>query len=228
MKKTKRKSLLKGFAFRILYPLSQKYLSKERSFRYKDTTVRVFPGVFHPGFFFSTKFLLNFIEKLNFDKRFFLEIGAGSGLISIFAAKRGGIVTASDISITAVNNIQKNAGLNSVKIDVVHSDLFDRLPNRRYDYIIINPPYYKINPVNEKEFAWYGGDDLQYFRKLFSQLGNNAHENTNVIMVLSDEADLDMIKSIASEFKFSMKEVQHKRTWGENHFIFEIQSEENL
>ena len=47
---------------------------------------------------------------------------------------------------------------------------------------------------------------------------------TNVIMVLSDEADLEMIKSIAEEFNFGMKEVIHKKTWGENHFIFSIKS----
>ena len=228
MKQQKKKSLFKSLAFRLLYPLSENYLSKERSYSYKGITVTVFPGVFHPGFFFSTKILLKFLEKVELTKKYVLELGAGTGLISIFAAKRGGFVTASDISLTAVYNIEKNVKMTDANVEVVHSDLFDDVPIRRYDYIIINPPYYKKTPSSEKEFAWFGGDDFQYFRKLFTQLGNNIYENTNVIMVLSDEVDLEMIKSIAAEYKFLMKEVFHKKIWSENHFIYNIKSTEAL
>jgi release factor glutamine methyltransferase len=221
----KKKSILKSLAFRILHPASEKYLSKERTYTYKGITVTVFPGVFHPGFFFSTKLLLNYFENIDLRKKYVLELGAGSGLISIFTANKGGYVTASDISLTAVYNIEKNVKMTNANVEVVHSDLFDDIPPRRYDYIIINPPYYQKTPSSEKEFAWYGGDDFQYFRKLFSQLGNNIYENTNVIMVLSDEADLEMIKNIADEFNFVMKELFHKKTFGENHFIFKIESD---
>jgi release factor glutamine methyltransferase len=222
----KKKSLFKSLAFRILYPASEKYLSKERDYKYKDVTVTVFPGVFHPGFFFSTKILLKYIEKIDFVEKYVLELGAGTGLISIYAAKRGGFVTASDISLTAVYNIEKNVKMTDANVEVVHSDLFDDIPNRRYDYILINPPYYRKTPSSEKEFAWFGGDDFQYFRKLFSQLSNNFYENTNALMVISDEADLEMIRSIAREYKFSMEEVFLKKTWGENHFIYNIKSVE--
>lgn len=228
MKNTKKKSIFRKIGFRILYPLSEKYLSKERSYKYKDITVTVFPGVFHPGFFFSTNLLLKYIEKLELNEKYILELGAGSGLISLYAAKRGAFVTASDISLTSVYNIEKNVKMNDANVEVIHSDLFDDIPHRRNDYIIINPPYYKKTPVSEREFAWFGGDDFQYFRKLFTQLGNNIYENTNVLMVISDEADLEMIKSISAEYKFLLKEVFHKKIWGENHFIYSIKSTESL
>lgn len=224
MKPPKKKSFFKSLVFRILYPVSEKYLSKERSYRYKDITILVFPGVFHPGLFFSTKILLKYLEKIELNQKYVLELGAGTGLISIFSAKRGGFITASDISLTAIYNMEKNVKMNDANVEVIHSDLFDDIPHKRYDYIIVNPPYYKKTPTSEKEFAWFGGDDFQYFRKLFSQLGNNFYENTNLIMVLSDETDLDMIKSIAAEYKFSMNEVFHKKMWGENHFVFNIKS----
>lgn len=220
----KRKSILKSLAFRILHPASEKYLAKEKTYTYKGTMVTVFPGVFHPGFYFSTKLLLKYFEDINVQKKYILELGAGTGLISIFTANKGGYVTASDISLTAVYNIEKNVKMTNANVEVVHSDLFDDVPHRKYDYIIINPPYYKKTPTSEKELAWFGGDDFQYFRKLFSQLGNNYYENTNVIMALSDEADLEMIKSIAREFNFTMKELFHKKTWGENHFIYKVKS----
>lgn len=224
MKKGKKKNFLKSLAFRILYPTSEKYLSKERIYTYKGTTVTVFPGVFHPGFFFSTKLLLKYFEDIDLRKKYILELGAGTGLISIFTANKGGYVTASDLSLTAVYNIEKNVKMTNANVEVVQSDLFDDVPHRRYDYIIINPPYYRKTPSSEKEFAWLGGDDFQYFRKLFEQLNKNIYENTNVVMVLSDEADLEMIKSIAKEYNFSLQEKHRKKTWAENHYIFNIKS----
>ncbi len=47
-------------------------------------------------------------------------------------------------------------------------------------------------------------------------------------MIISDEADLEMIKSISAEYKFLLKEVFHKKKWGENHFIYNITSTESL
>lgn len=165
---------------------------------------------------------------LDLNQKYLLELGAGSGLISIYSAKKGAFVTASDISLTAVHNIEKNSKMNDASVEVVHSDLFDGIPQRRYDYIIINPPYYKKSPSSEKEFAWFGGDDFQYFRKLFSQIGSFIFENTNVIMVLSDDTEIDMIKSIAQDSKFTMKEVLRKKIWGEEHFIFNIRIADNF
>jgi len=222
MTNKKKKNFLKSLAFRIIYPISEKYLSKEREYTYKDIKIIVFPGVFHPGLYFSTKFLLKYLEKIDLDKKYFLELGAGSGLISVYASRQGAFVTASDISLTAVYNIEKNTKMNDANVEVLHSDLFDEIPNRNYDYIIINPPYYRKSPSIEKEFAWYGGDDFQYFRKLFSQLGNHIYENTNVIIILSDEAEIDMIKSIAGEYKFILEESDRKKIWGEQNYIFSV------
>lgn len=222
----KKNNFLKIIGFRILYPALEKYLSKERNFNYKGIPIVVFPGVFHPEFFFSTKLLLQYLDKINFNKKYVLELGAGTGLISIFAARKGGYVTASDINLTAVYNIEKNVKMTNANVEVVHSDLFDDIPQRRYDYIIVNPPYYQKTYSSEKEFASLGGDDFQYFRKLFSQLGNNYYENTKVIMIISDEADLEMINSVAKEFNFVIEVSFHKNTWGENHFIFRVKSTE--
>jgi release factor glutamine methyltransferase len=112
--------------------------------------------------------------------------------------------------------------MNDANVEILHSDLFDEIPNRNYDYIVINPPYYRKSPTIEKEFAWYGGDDFQYFRKLFSQLGNYIYENTKVIIILSEEAEIDMIKSIAGEYKFILEESDRKKIWGEQNYIFSV------
>src|SRR5689334_9483774 len=104
-------------------PLLVKYLSKTRTYSYKGITLEIPPQVFHPGFFFSTKLLLRYIEKDRFQQRSFLELGAGSGLLSIYAATRGAVVTATDINPVAIECIRKNAIANRTKIELIHSDL---------------------------------------------------------------------------------------------------------
>lgn len=73
----------------------------------------------------------------------FLELGCGSGLISIAAAKKGARVTASDINPVAVEFLVKNSEENKVEIEVIESDLFNDIPKQPFDIIAINPPYYK-------------------------------------------------------------------------------------
>ena len=216
------KSLIKKVLFPVLKSVYKIYLSKEKSFSYKGINVRVMPGVFHPGLFFSTKLLIEYISKYDLKDKNVLELGAGSGLISIYCANQNAIVIASDINPTAVENIKKNAKLNSVNIKVVESDLFDRIETKEFDYIIINPPYFPKNPNNDEEFAWFCGNDFQYFKKLFSQIGNYVNIDSKIIMVLSEDCDIEMIKKIGKQSLFVFTKCYEQKVWGEMNYIFEI------
>ncbi len=216
------KSFLKKLLFPVLKSVYNIYSSKERSYSYKGINVRVMPGVFHPGLFFSTKLLIEYISKYDLNDKNVLELGAGSGLISVYCAKLKANVTASDINPIAVENINQNAKLNSVNIKVVESDLFDRIETKEFDYIIINPPYYPKNPNNEEEFAWFCGNDFQYFKKLFNQIGNYVNNDSKIIMVLSEDCDIEMIKKIGEQSHFIFTKCYEQKIWGEMNYIFEI------
>lgn len=216
------KSLLKKLLFPVLKSAYNIYASKERSYFFKGINVKIMPGVFHPGFFFSTKLLIKYISKYNLKDKTFLELGAGSGLISIYCAMQNAMVTATDINPTAIKNIIKNAELNNVKLDVIESDMFDRIEIRKFDYIIINPPYFPKNPKNEEELAWFCGNDFQYFKKFFSQLKDYKTEATIVLMILSEDCDLQQITSIANENHFSMNIVFQKKVFREANYIYTI------
>ncbi len=216
------KSLLKKSLFPILSFAYNFYSKKERSFCYKEINIKVMPGVFHPGFFFSTKILIEYLSKLKLSGKNILELGAGSGLISVYCAKQNAKVTSSDLNPTAIENIRKNTELNNVKIEAIESDLFDKIERQYFDYIIINPPYFPKNPKNEKEFAWFCGEDFEYFKKLFAQLNNFKSKETFVLMILSEDCDLQRITSIANENHFSMNIVFQKKVFGETNYIFRI------
>ncbi|MBT8382758.1 MAG: methyltransferase, partial [Ignavibacteria bacterium] len=198
------------------------YTSKEREFSYKDITVTVKPGVFHPGLFISTKVFLKFIDELIVENKSFLELGAGSGIISTLAAKKGAEVYASDISRTSVGNVKLNAERNNVDVNSIESDLFKNIPNRHFDFIIINPPYYKKDPETEEEYAWFCGSNYEYFINLFNSLQDYIDKNSKVFMILSEVCEVKKIKSIGESKGFIWKIEQCKTVWGEKNFIFSL------
>ena len=81
-----------------------------------------------------------------------LELCTGSGCIAIACAHafENASVVASDISADAlaVAEINRhNHGLED-RLELVQSDLFENVPNRKYDLIVSNPPY-----ISEQEMA---------------------------------------------------------------------------
>ncbi len=206
----------------ILKKLAKVYTRKEREYSYNNISVKVLPGVFHPGLFISTKVLLNFVNTLKFEGNSFLELGAGTGIISILAAKKGAAVFASDISGKAVQNIELNAAKNNVQINIFTSDLFKNIPYMQFDYIIINPPYYSRDPGEEEEYAWFCGSNFEYFQSLFNSLSNYIGKDSKVFMILSEVCDIQKIKSIGLENEFAWKIKMKKQFLGEKNYIFEI------
>ena len=198
------------------------YLSADRKFRYRNISLTVLKGVFHPGIFFSTKILINYLNPFDLTNKTFLELGAGTGLISIYAAKKNAHVFASDISEQSIKNIKLNVDKNKVNIQIIHSNLFEKIPQIKFDLILINPPYYKKQPKTDAEFAWYCGENSEYFLKFFNELSAYTHQQSKVIMVLSEDCDIDQINSIAQKNNFQMVLKKKYFRFFEMDYVYEI------
>lgn len=215
---------IKYITAKTVQPLVRGYLSKERTYRYKGITLQVPPQVFHPAFFFSTKYLLQFISSLQLSQKNVLELGAGSGLIAFMAAAKGAVVKATDINSIAVEYLRKNSKRNNLAINVIESDLFNSIPKQQFDIIAINPPYYKKDPVTQAEYAWYCGEESEYFINLFKGMGAFIHSSTEVYMILNEECDIALIKNIAAQNNYRLVLIESKRRMWEMNYIFKIET----
>lgn len=215
---------LKAIANRSVKPFLQWYLRRPRMYSHNGIRIEVPPGVFHPGFFFSSKQLAHFLAALDLHSKELLEIGCGSGFVSITAAKNAAHVTCVDLSPVAVEATKKNAAVNSVKMEILQSDLFASVPQKQYDLIAVNPPYYPRNPETTEEHAWYAGEGFSYFKRFFREAKNFVHPASQVLMVLSDECDLDAIRTIAEKENWKWTLASTQKTFFETGYIIMITS----
>ena len=127
--------------------------------------------------------VIKIAKKINAKK--ILDLCTGSGAIAVSLAKyiEGSQITATDISRKALSIAKLNAVNNDVedKITFVSSDLFQNIPEEKYDIIVSNPPYIKRNVIQKLDkyirtepiIALDGGDDgLKFYKKII----DNAYE----------------------------------------------------
>ncbi len=219
---------MRNFLKKITHPFLKLgyeiYYHKPRTFCYDSICIQVHPDVFPPQLTISTKILLDFISEKELENKSFLELGCGSGIISLFATKKGAKVTASDINTTALDFLSENALKNNLQLNSVESDLFQSINEPTFDCIIINPPYYPKKPKNIKEQAWFCGEHFEYFEALFPQLKSYIIATNETYMILSEDCELEKIKAIASKSGIAFSMVVEKKVVGEKNYIFSLTS----
>jgi predicted RNA methylase len=117
---------------------------------YLEGAIVVPPGVFSPDEAEEDVLPLMAVNRALFDGKRVLQIGAGSGINSLFAAQLGAAkVIATDISVAAVETVRRNADAMGVG-DVVEARLVPASDmsaysvigsEERFDTILSNPPY---------------------------------------------------------------------------------------
>jgi release factor glutamine methyltransferase len=217
------------YIFQTLFvkPVLTLYLRRDRTASYDGFKLHVKKGVFHPLLFFSTKILYEFISRITLANKSFLEIGSGSGMLSLLAKRKGAAVTAVDIDPAAVEttriNFLNNFGQHH-GAEVLRSDVFSNVPACIFDVIVINPPYYFKDPGQPSEQAWFCGKEGQYFEKLFSGLHKYSVSESQVYMILEENCEIARINSMAATHGVEMEKVFEKKRRWERSFIYRLRT----
>lgn len=214
--------LFKPILNRVLPPVTRWFLRKPRRFKAEGLEMIIYPGVFHPGMYFSTRFLLEELKGRPWNGIKVWELGAGSGFLSLWLCQQGARVTASDINREAVVRLRENASRNRLEPEIIQADMFDGMPDRKFDLVLVNPPYYPGDPVEEADHAWYCGADFGYFHRLFGGLGAFLSAEGRVWMVLSEDCELDTIREIALDRGWQWRTYREGKIGGEYNYIYEL------
>lgn len=185
------------------------WMSKERTARVRGLRILVPVGVFPPKFFLSTKLLCRTLASMDLRGRTLLEVGSGSGAVSLVAAQGGAVVTAVDLSDRACYATRRNAAVNGLTVDVRESDLFTAVEGT-FDLVVVNPPYFRHDPTTQFDHAFHAGAEFQYFHGLFAGLGDHLHQGSTVLIALTEGCDGE-IASIAARHGFTLSPFRHSQ-----------------
>lgn len=213
--------------FLVAYPLYYKRkLEKTNRTRLFGFSLTIPPSVFHPGLFFTTKIFGKYISSLDLKDRDFLEMGCGSGLLSLIAAAKGAMVTSVDINAIAVECTRRNADSNGLgqRIRTIKSDLFECVDNdHRFDLIIWNPPFFPQESSDDTGKAWKAGEGYRVFGRFADEATRYLTPTGTVLLLLTDKnVDGDQILSFFLKKGFVSRPVLVRTSLFETFTIFEL------
>lgn len=159
---------------------------------YEGVRVETRHDVYKPSM--DTHMLIDVVRSLRPGR--LLDVGTGSGLMAIHAAREGHEVVATDINPFAVRLARDNAADAGVRIEVVQASLMAPFDVRAFDVVTVNLPYLptghrqKIGgPLNA---AFDGGPTgIDVVSDLVRQM---PADGPTAYMVVSTRQDLETLK----------------------------------
>jgi release factor glutamine methyltransferase len=177
--------------------------------------------VYNPS---DDSFLLVNVMEVNPGDRV-LDMGTGTGIAALHAAKAGAKVTAADINPHAVACARSNALRNDLKVDVVESDLFQKVEGL-YDVITFNPPYLpeEGGPSSWMERAWSGGaDGSEVVARFLEDAWRFLAPGGRVYIILSSFGSIRAILRTAKE-RYDIEMVEEKHMFFESILAYRMKA----
>lgn len=165
--------------------------------------IQVLPNVWSPAYDWSSLFYVE--NMLNVKGLEFLEIGCGSGVISVFAGRNGAKrVVAVDVNPEAVRNTQLNfERFGIANGEAFLSDGFSNV-NGKFDVVTWNAPYHGNRPADMLERGC-ADDDYRDIRRFFREAYAYLKPGGVVVFGFSESGDLPLIESLIIENGFRIK-----------------------
>jgi len=182
----------------------------------------------------ETEELVDWIVKSETNEIKILDIGTGTGCISVSLANRNGfVVDALDVSSSALELAKQNAKKNQVDINFIEADIFEYISDKQYDLIVSNPPYIRNlekkkmqnNVLNfEPQLALFVEDDdpLVFYNSILQFANSNLYEKGSVYFEINENFSKEM-ESLLYSYGFTEIELK-KDSFGKNRFVRGLKS----
>lgn len=165
---------------------------------------------------YETEILVDLIINDNSNNKKILDIGTGSGAISLALSKnlKDSKIIGVDISKKAIDLANENKiKLNINNVEFKESDIFSNI-DEKFDIIVSNPPY-----INKEDFekldkklyyepqnALYGGEDgLYFYKKIIKNAKNFLNKNGKIYLEIGYDQK-DSISDLLEEYGYKQIE----------------------
>lgn len=168
--------------------------------------------VVEPGVYQTSGDTLLMMEcvKIGADQNF-LEIGCGSGAVSVAIAKRALSGVGVDINEKAVANAKRNAEVHGIKnLEFFTSNVFENVSGK-FDVIICNPPYNNHDVSdNVDRMFWDPNDEMK--NSFFKNVGEYLKLDGKIYFGWADFSDIDteLPFRLAEKYGFKVLEIYKK------------------
>jgi len=192
--------------------------------RVRGTPFVVIPSVFNPKVPRTGEFLSAQLDaQLVTPAAEVLDMGTGSGVCAVFAARHARRVVAVDINPEAVRCARINAQLNHLehKIDIRHGDLFAPVRTERFDIVLFNPPFVRGTPRNDRDRAWRSNDVAERFA---ADLGAHLKPGGFALVLLSTFGDAPVFLEEFATQGYAVNVLAERRFVNEALAIFKLEA----
>lgn len=229
-----------GGAFRkvfrkVIHVLSYRFIYEQhrtRSTRAAGLRLTVGPTVFHPRWFLTSEYFAGYIDGLDLEGQQVADVGTGSGILALAAARSGASrVVAIDVNPNAARSASDNAQLNGFqdRVSAVCSDLLAALaPRPTFDLILSSPPSFPGEPLDLADRAWHAGPRYSGITKLFDQARERLLPNGRLLLLLSSDSDIGLLRGLAERAGFGFELVGTRSMVLEQFLLFELRFDPDL
>jgi release factor glutamine methyltransferase len=149
-----------------------------------------------------------------------LEVGCGTGIIALHCAKAGARVTASDVSIKAIECTRANAERNDLDITLVESDLLDRLKGE-FEVIVFNPPYLPADEISDPR--WTGGlSGLEMTLMFLEQCKRRLAPGGRVYIIVSTLSESQKFELAVDEMGYDHEIAARRHVFFEELIVYKL------
>jgi release factor glutamine methyltransferase len=170
----------------------------------------------------DTWLLINALEVIR-DERV-LEMGCGTGVVSLHMAKMGAKVTCVDINPRAVECTKWNASRNDLLVNAMESDLFQMVPGT-FDLMVFNPPYLRGTSEHMQDLSWAGGPTgTETLHRFLEQTEGHLADGGRLVVVVSSLMHQGALDKVLKGFQ--VRELASMRLFFEELKVLELKVSE--
>jgi release factor glutamine methyltransferase len=174
--------------------------------------ILVLSDVFNPKLFWTGAFMAESLLSngtLVPERSSVLDMGTGSGVGAVFAARTARRVLAVDLNPRAVRSARINALLHGVddRVEVREGDLFAPVGDERFDRVLFNPPFFRGEPHDMFERAFFATDVVERFAE---HLRDHLVPGGQCLLLLSSSGDEARLLRAFTMRRFTVELAAHR------------------